>query len=240
MRILLLGNKGMLGNAIWKHFRKEHPNFIMETITDRWPEDKFLDKINNYNGDYIINCIGSIPQKNDKFEINYKLPIWLDNNAICSIIHPGTDCEMDNDNYGISKKKAADYIANYGSKTKILKTSIIGHEDYSSYSLLDWFLNSDGEVHGFSRVYWNGNTTLQWAKQCYEMMTNWNEYNTTTILFTDNISKYELLKIIKIVYNKDIKIIKKGGFVIDKCLNGNIKGPSIKQQLIELKLLYNK
>ena len=49
----------------------------------------------------------------------------LEENTNCKIIHPSTDCEMDNDDYGLSKKKAADYIKNKGTKTKMLQTSII-------------------------------------------------------------------------------------------------------------------
>jgi len=240
MHILILGNKGMLGTAIWKYFKRNHREYLLETTEERWPDNKFFEDIDNFNGDYIINCIGAIPQKAGKYEINYKLPVWLDKNVNCRIIHPGTDCEMDDDDYGISKKKATDYMIRHGSKTKILKTSIIGHEKTNNFSLLDWFLNSESEVSGFSRVYWNGNTTLEWAKQCYNLMMKWNKYKIVTVLFTECLSKYELLKIIKKVYNKNIIINAKSDIVSNKCLKGDIKGPLIEQQLEDLKLFYNK
>ena len=40
--------------------------------------------------------------KND-FGINSILPVFLELNSNCKIIHPATDCESDNSIYGISK-----------------------------------------------------------------------------------------------------------------------------------------
>ena len=103
--------------------------------------------------DVIINCIGAIPQKVDKFDINWEIPIWLNENTNCKIIHPATDCEIDISNYGLSKKRATDYIKNYGKSTKIIQTSIIGPELNSNDSLLEWFLSQRGEVYGYTKVY---------------------------------------------------------------------------------------
>ena len=136
MKILLLGHTGMLGNAVHQCL-----NVKIETTDLRWPDDEFKSFIKNYEGDYIVNCIGAIPQRTDKFEINYELPIWLEENSNCKIIHPGTDCETDNDEYGVSKRKASSYLTVHGTNTKIIKTSIIGHEIDSKVGLLDWFLN---------------------------------------------------------------------------------------------------
>jgi dTDP-4-dehydrorhamnose reductase len=55
----------------------------------------------------------------------------------------------------------------------MIRVSIIGHELSSNYSLLDWFLNSDGTVNGYDDHYWNGVTTLAWAKICSSIMNNW-------------------------------------------------------------------
>ena len=104
----------------------------------------------------------------------------------------------------------------------------------SKDSLLEWFLNSKKEVSGYTDVYWNGNTTLQWAKICYDLMKNYDDYKIETIVASSCISKYELLNVIAKVWNKDIKInkIDKGA---DRRLTGDIKTPGIEQQLQELK-----
>lgn len=238
-KILVLGSKGMLGNAVCKYFLKRNDVQLYAIDTERWPTDEFKKFVTKENHDFIINCIGAIPQKKNIFEINYSLPIWLCGLSKTKVIHPGTDCELDNDEYGLSKKKARDYIINNSNNTKIIKTSIIGHEVDTNYSLLDWFLNSKKTVSGFSKVYWNGNTTLQWAKFCILLINNWNLYQKENIIRTKCISKFELLGIIKDVYNHEIKIKIHSGFKNNKCLSGGDRMPNIKQQLIELKDFYS-
>ena len=125
------------------------------TIDKKYPLSS--QQIKQFKGDYIINCIGAIPQKTNDFEINVQIPIWLDINTSCKIIHPGTDCEMDNDEYGKSKKMSAEWIKKEGKKTKIIKTSIFGPEINSKASLMEWFLSQKGEIDGYSQYYWNGN-----------------------------------------------------------------------------------
>jgi dTDP-4-dehydrorhamnose reductase len=225
----------MLGNAVYKFLKGSHE---VTVILRRWPSVAFKDEVSSYRGDYIINCVGAIPQRTKDFSINYDLPVWLEQNAACRIIHPGTDCEMDDDEYGVSKKEAAEFIKSRGERTKIIKTSIIGHELTTTCSLLDWFLNSEGEVFGYTRAYWNGNTTLQWAKECYSLMINWGEYDKCTVFATECLSKFELLNIIKDVYRKDIIIHPKDNVPVNKCLVGRVIVPSIRQQLIELRDFY--
>lgn len=226
----------MLGHMI-KFFLEKKEDTV--TTTDfKFSSEEFKDFVSLYKGDYIINCIGAIPQKTKIFDINYELPIWLDNNAPCNIIHPGTDCEIDEDDYGLSKKRASDFLKSEGKKTKILKSSIIGPELNSKYSLMDWFLNSNKTVFGYSEAMWNGNTTLEWANQCYDLMTNWENYEKETILEGECLSKYDLLKKIKSVFSKEISILAKDEVKCNKCLRGNIKTKNILDQLEELKLEY--
>jgi dTDP-4-dehydrorhamnose reductase len=233
MRVLVLGTTGMLGHMVVKYLRSK--NITVDGAIGRWPNLK--EPIKSYDGDYIINCIGAIPQRTDDFDINWNLPIWLDLHAPCKVIHPGTDCEIDNDKYGTSKRIASNFINCDGVQTKIIKTSIIGPELNGNSSLLEWFLSQDGEVYGYTKARWNGVTTLQWAKQCYSLISNWDDHNTETILFTDSTSKFELLNIIKNVFNKDIDIIKKQ-LGKDKCLDGDLYTGNIQEQLIELKDFY--
>ena len=202
MKVLVLGHKGMLGHMVVRYL-KSRPIHV-ETTNQRFPFKKL-----DFKGEYIINCIGAIPQKTNNFNVNYELPIWLDNNMTCKIIHPGTDCEMDNDDYGLSKAKAAKYLIENSKRTKILKTSIIGPELDGNASLLEWFLSQEKEVFGYTKAMWNGNTTLQWAKQCLHLIENWDSYKTLTILEGECISKYNMLNPIKEVFGKTIKIIPK-------------------------------
>lgn len=235
MKIIILGHKGMLGHMVKLYLEDK---FNIQTIEHRWPSEEFKNKIASSDAEYLINCIGAIPQRTKKFDINFELPVWLDSNFNGKVIHPGTDCEMDDDNYGVSKKTARDYIVEKGSRTKILKASIIGPELNSSSSLLEWFLNSSNEVGGYTKAMWNGVTTLEWAKQCYKLLTMWNNYKTETILEGTCLSKFDLLLLFKRIFNKQIELIPNPNVEVDKCLSGDIKTPSIENQLQELKSYY--
>ena len=229
--ILLLGHKGMLGHMVKKYFEFKKQN--IKTCDHRWPTNNLKKYILESNFDFIINCIGAIPQRKTEFSVNYELPIWLDKNTSCNIIHQGTDSE-DNNEYSKSKQKAIDYIFNHGQNTKILKTAIIGPELSSKASLLEWFLSQENEVDGYSKAIWSGNTTLEWAKHCYNLISDWDKYKLQTTLQGETISKYDLLKNISNVWGKKIKI-NKVQKRIDRSLIGDIKTSNIKTQLIELK-----
>ena len=144
---------------------------------------------------------------------------------------------MDDDTYGISKNVAGNYIRNLSKQTKSIKTSIIGPELFGNASLLEWFLSQEGEVSGYTKAIWNGNTTLEWSKQCYKLMNVWDSITNEIIISSTPVSKFELLSTIKQVFNKDIDI-KEKELGSNKCLEGIIYTGTIKEQLEELKTYY--
>lgn len=234
--ILILGQRGMLGHMV-KNYLCEF--YKISAISERWPSQKFKNSIKNSKSAFLINCIGAIPQRTKEFSVNYELPIWLDNNFKGKIIHPGTDCEMDNDEYGYSKKIAADWIIENGKRTKMIKSSIIGPELSGSSSFLEWFLsNSDhSSVSGYNNHMWNGVTTYYWAKFSKNLIENWNNYDSKTTIGTKCTSKYELCKILNKVYDRNINITK---FNTDtesnKCLDVDVSLIDIDEQLKEMKI----
>lgn len=237
MNILVLGHKGMLGHMLVKYLTDQ--GYIVETIEGRFPDQSYLDLILKFKGDFIINCVGAIPQKTNTYFVNYLLPVWLDVNTKSKIIHPGTDCEIDENEYGTSKRIASDIIKLTGVRTKIIKTSIIGPELSSHTSLLDWFLHSEADVvQGYTDAMWNGVTTLDWAIQCKRLMEYWEDYDVETIVEAPCISKKDLLSLIKDVFEKDITIESVTGKGKNKCLTGGIKVRSHLYQLQDLKKYY--
>jgi dTDP-4-dehydrorhamnose reductase len=238
MNILILGHKGMLGHMLVKYLTDQ--NHTIQTINSRFPSEEFKSEVLNFSDDYIINAIGAIPQKTNIFDINYELPVWLDTNVNNKIIHAGTDCEIDDDEYGTSKRKAKEYIVDNGVNTKIIKASIIGPELHSKKSLLEWFLNSNDKVNGYTNAMWSGVTTLEWAKQCNNLINNWDKYNTENIINSTCLSKYDLLLLIKDIFNKNTEVTPINYKVdINKCLtSGNLTSSDIKTQLVELKNYY--
>lgn len=236
MKVLILGHKGMLGHMVHKFFKSKGIECI--TTDCRWPSPCFKNLVQEFEGDFIINCIGAIHQRTDQFDINWELPQWLDKNLSSKIIHPGTDCEMDDDNYGNSKRIAAEWIKEKANNTKIIKTSIFGPELNTKASLMEWFLSQEGEINGYSEYYWNGNSTLTWAQYCLYLMFHWDELPTENILEGECVSKYNLLLLLKKVYNKDIIIKPIDSPSFNKCLKGTVKTLPLKEQIIALKEFY--
>jgi UDP-N-acetylglucosamine 4,6-dehydratase len=263
-KILVLGHNGMLGNCVYSYLvGSKHYDVL--TLKKRWGEAGFIDDIKKVSPDYIINCIGKIPQKNrssdDNFsnylDVNIALPIELEKLGI-KIIHPSTDCEFEGlgyetgfynkkdersskDPYGQSKSYISKMIEDHFLNTKIIRTSIIGHELNGKKSLLEWFLNNqDQTIPGYTNHLWNGITTLQWAKECTKIIENWNDYPKLTQLGTEICSKYRLLTIINEVYgvNKNIDPFSTGT-VVNRCLQSDYALPNIQDQLLELKDFYN-
>lgn len=237
MKILILGHNGLLGNMVYSYFKLKEYNIV---ITDlRWPNNDFISFVSEQKIDYIINCIGIIPHKktDDKLYsvINYHLPIWLDNLGV-KIIHPDTD-ESDDTSYGLSKKMARESINN---NTKIIKTSIIGFEKNTNFSFLNWFLNSEVQVNGYTNQFWNGNTTYEWSKWAEDMILNWDKYNkVTTLANPDCLSKYDILLGIKEIFNKDIMINPiESNIVKNNCMNGDYITKDIFKQIEEMKNFY--
>jgi dTDP-4-dehydrorhamnose reductase len=238
INVLILGHNGMLGHMVSNYLTNK--NVQIETTEFRWPSNEFKDFIKNYDGDYIINCIGAIHQRTNNFDVNWELPIFLDFYSKCNIIHPGTDGDIDENDYGISKKIARDFVLNSSKKTKSIKTSIIGPELNTKASLMEWFFsNEDNQtVFGYTEHFWNGATTLTWAEYSYELILNWEKYDKEIILHSECISKKELLEIINEVFDRDVFIKPKNEIKCDRCLSGGIKIPKIKNQLEILKSFY--
>lgn len=236
MDVLVLGHRGMLGHMVVKHLVKSGDT--VQTLDYKFPSAEFKSSVRSFKGDFIINCIGAIPQRTADFKVNTDVPLWLSNNVSCKVIHPGTDCEMDIDAYGTSKRIAGEYIKLYSNNTKILKTSIVGPEEGTANGLMAWLGAQTGTVAGYTKAMWNGNTTLEWAKHANRLMHHWNEYETETILASNPISKYAMLHLFAEYYGKTDLIIRPVELGKDKCLTGTINTAPLSHQLDELKQSY--
>lgn len=144
--------------------------------------------LNSRKISYVVNCVGLIKQRfNESSEIDSlsavevnslfpgRLQAIADRNNM-KLIQIGTDCVFSGSRGGYSELDKFDPIDLYG-KTKlegeqnslrsmILRTSIIGIEKHSSYSLLSWLLSQEkgSEISGFSNHLWNGVTTLDFGR----------------------------------------------------------------------------
>lgn len=216
MRILLLGHSGMLGSAVEKYYAFAE----VQTLEERWPSEEFKRKVSEFDGDLIINCIGAIPQKTNEFSINSDVPEFLCN--YCSpevkIINPESDCVFEGTIKGAyDKNHSCDATSDYGKSKafkpptgkknfKSIRTSVIGY-DKGNKELLSWFLNAGESVQGYINHWWNGVTTYEWAKLSHTVCEEWDQTGSLVQVGTTPITKYELLKMIKLVYGCDTEII---------------------------------
>ena len=260
MKILILGHNGMLGNAAYKYFSREHE---IATIGPRWDNDDFKTRVLEADAEFVINCNGAISQK--KFDDNYfdflnvKLPEFLETSGK-KIIHPSTDCVFSGniespkmyskdderdayDMYGKSKGKIDKLIVDDFKNTKMIRASIVGHELTGHVSLLDWFLSTDDDVelNGYCNYWWNGITTLQWCQLAEVLMIFWDESPVIRQVGTEAIVKSDLLRLMGKIYGKPNKI---NDFNMETPLNKMLISDypiqSMEEQLIELKNFYNK
>jgi dTDP-4-dehydrorhamnose reductase len=228
-----MGSTGMLGSSIksellrngaevyWTN-RVQSRNFnSREFFLDFERHDLknwFRDKP---NFDFIINCIGAIPQKYEQgsttelremCQLNTLLPQILSHSSAAfgfRIIQIATDCVFTGDRgkysedslhdakdvYGVTKSLGEKTLIN----TMLLRCSIIGKNDPSSLSLHNWLLAKEkgSTLSGFRNHHWNGITTLAFAR-IVSGITKDSLFSPGLqhILPSDEVTKYQLLRII--------------------------------------------
>ena len=131
--------------------------------------------------------------------------------------------------------------------TLILRTSTIGHEISKNKGLLEWFLkNKKKKINGFKNAQFSGPTSLEIAKILYKYVIKKNIlkrgiYN----ISSKPISKYDLLMLLKKIYNKKVIINKNIKFKKNRTLNctkfikkTNYKNKSWPKLILENKKFY--
>lgn len=241
--ILILGSTGLLGSAIYRYLR-QNPDYLVFGASRSDPKFKIdatdpasaINIFNQIQPDIVINCIGIIKQKDaiddHMWVVNGRFPHWLA--KLCNIsgarlIHISTDCVFDGtkgnyvendppdsqDIYGNSK--AAGEI-NYG-RAITLRTSLIGHENGTAFSLLNWFMSQQGSVRGFKNAIFSGLPAVEIAKIIDIYVIPNDDLQGLYHLSGHPIDKFDLLSIIAKVYGKEIKIIPEYNFNIDRSLS---------------------
>ncbi len=234
MKIAILGCNGMLGSMVRTVFSadgydivaldREHVDAQTATVTD-W--EKAL-----AGCDYVINCIGIIkPYIHDDhmgevkraIEVNSLFPIKLDAAAErigARVIQIATDCVYDGQRGRYVETDKHNAIDVYG-KTKSLgevvsprflnlRCSIIGPEKHNKFSFLEWFLTQpdNATISGYQNHFWNGVTTLTFAKLCRGLIRNRGFFpGFQHVVPADMMSKAAMLRVFADVFNRrDIHI----------------------------------
>ena len=229
---------GVLRNINKKSFFNENTNSRIIVFDNYNNFDKLEKFIKEIRPDYIINCLGVIKQKintsnpeNTVF-INSYLPHLIDKlTAIYNfkLIHFSTDCVFDG-NIGLYKETDIPLPKDFYGLSKLLgeletkntltiRTSIIGHELESTFSLVNWFLSSKNCVKGFTKAIYSGFPSVEIGRIIHKYIIPNKSISGIYNLSSNPISKYELLKIISKQYEHKIDITPDEEVVIDRSLD---------------------
>jgi len=220
MRVLILGANGMLGHTLKYVLESKNIKVLSHT---RQHFDPLINSISDLSqiyslskGDYVVNTIVHDPKDidiekvytiNSVFahqlgyycKINKLKLIQISTNGVFSG-KKGNYVESDvpdaTDHYGKSKLLGESAFA------MVLRTSILGHSIQKRY-LLDWVISQRNKtIQGYTNHYWNGVTTLELANYIHQIILH-NRYKNGIyhIYSNKSYSKYELLKLINLIYN---------------------------------------
>jgi dTDP-4-dehydrorhamnose reductase len=221
----------------------------------------FTEILNSHSFDYIINCVGILNKNSEEnpnlaILLNSYLPHFLEaqtKNSKTKIIHISTDCVFSGEKGNYYEYDLRDGIGFYAqskalgelnnNKDLTIRTSIIGPDlKNDGIGLFNWIIRQNGDIYGYTNAYWSGVTTLELAKYILSILQSKN-FPTGLIHLTNNtkISKYNLLKIIKEIFNLDkIFLIESDKHKVDKSLINSrndldLNVPSYFDMIIEMK-----
>lgn len=184
MKIVLLGNEGMLGHVLARTLRDAG-----HQLHDGGRKFDVFSCIRGWCPDVVINCAGIVKQRTDVpveefIETNSLLPHRLyrtARNVGARLIHFSTDCVFSGDHGAYTEDHRPDPVDVYG-RSKLLgevneegcltiRTSIIGRElRKPGLGLLEWFLAQRGPVEGHRHSFFSGLTTLELARVVGELI----------------------------------------------------------------------
>lgn len=247
MKLLILGGNGMAGHMLVRYFLHEGKHTVFYSsrdVTDNqalWLEVTDMESVDRLisavRPQFIINAVGILngacEQKPiEAYIVNSLLPQRLRQHADAigaRLIHISTDCVFSGTRGNYREDDQPDGITAYA-VTKALgeihqeshltiRTSIIGPEiRLNGIGLLQWFLKQHQVVHGYRNVLWNGISTLELA----QYISKWMDSSLSGIVHlarSEVISKYELLKHIQTVYEKnDVTVLAQDTPISNKTL----------------------
>ncbi|QIF02114.1 sugar nucleotide-binding protein [Roseimicrobium sp. ORNL1] len=263
-RVFVLGHRGMLGHVVAAYLHAQGCEVIThEARYGGTPQEPLLEAVRESGCAWIINALGAIPQKGvdveTLFRANTHFPLHL---LQClhpgqRLIHASTDCVFSGargryhtqdlkdaaNDYGLSK--ALGEAVALDPRVTCLRVSIVGPEGLASKGtntgggLLGWFLKQQGPVQGYTNHFWNGITTLEWAKAAMEMMRGTLGPLSSGVVqlgVAEHLSKHDLLRMFAEVWEHPIEIQPFAApEPVDRTLVPQVVRPPLREQLRELR-----
>lgn len=270
MKLLIIGGQGMAGHMMVQYFKKQGRHSVFYTSRDKKDPNGLVLDVSDIHSvdllvkavrpDIMINAVGILNQYAEKnviqaYHVNGFLPHRLASLADqinARLIHISTDCVFKGDRsggyteedvpdgetvYAITKSLGEVYSPGH----LTIRTSMIGPEvRKKGIGLMHWFLHQRGVVQGYTKVRWNGVTTLMLAKRVDEYMAS-KVSGLIHLAHPKPISKYEMLLLLKERWDvKETIIVPSSTFAQERTLAVTRKDvdpflPSYPDMLKELK-----
>ncbi len=230
---------------------------IMMDVTDF---DALKKLVETQKPDIIINCVGVLNNNaeinpSNAILINSYLPHFLakvTETTKSRVIQISTDCVFSGLNGNYNENALMDAKGYYGrskalgeiinDKDLTIRTSIVGPELHTKgIGLFQWFASSQGNIQGYSNVFWTGVTTIELSSAIVAFI---NEGTTGLYHFVNGvkISKFDLLRHFRSVFTKSgvDDIIPNNRDHIDKSLvntrtDFSYMAPSYQKMILDMK-----
>jgi dTDP-4-dehydrorhamnose reductase len=252
-RVLILGASGMLGAMVFEYlnklqkyslgvtfnrneikFIKQNSNYATQLDAREIKSEELRFILNEFQPDYIINCIGIINKYCDRsnflefttaLKVNSIFPHLLNDVINSMTINPlviqiATDCVFNGKQGSYNEHSLHDDMHLYGISKSLgevksenflnVRCSIIGPEVFSRLSLFEWVKSQKTFVNGYTNHLWNGVTTLDFSAYCDKIISNSLNRNlprTHHLVMHDSISKYSLVGLINEIFNLQLEVV---------------------------------
>jgi dTDP-4-dehydrorhamnose reductase len=224
--------------AAYKKYKLFNPTYSVDHVSaDNF--ESVVRAIDAVQPAVVVNCIGIVKQAEAakdplaSIEINALFPHRLARLCLANgirLIHISTDCVFSGRKGNYAESDVSDAEDLYG-RTKFLgevscegcltiRTSMIGRELETSYGLLDWFLSQEGrKINGYTKSIFSGFTTNALADILVTIIAEYQEMYGVWHVASQPISKFELLSLVKQVYQLNIHIEEDDSIEVDRSLN---------------------
>lgn len=223
MKFLVMGCNGMAGHTISLYmkerghevlgFGRTESSYVPSVAGDARDSEFVRKLIQERKFDSVINCIGILNQFAEENKalasyLNSYFPHFLadvTSGTDTQVIHMSTDCVFSGKRGEYTENDFRDGETFYDrskalgeledGKNITLRNSIVGPDiNPRGIGLLNWFMQQEGQINGFTKAMWTGQTTLQLAKtmEVAAMEKAHGLYNTVP---DHSISKYDLLRL---------------------------------------------
>lgn len=248
MKFLILGCNGMAGHTISLYLKEQGHDvfgfdlrkspYVDSVSGDARNVELIRELVRGGGYDAVINCIGILNQHAEQNKalaayLNGYLPHYLAEitaDLDTQVIHMSTDCVFSGKKGQYTEDDPADGETFYDrskalgelndDKNITLRNSIIGPDiNPHGIGLMNWFMQQEGPISGYTKAIWTGQTTLQLAKTM-EAAAKAKATGLYNMVPANSINKYDLLRLLnRHLRNDTVEICPVEGVNLDKSLH---------------------